>query len=87
MTDAAGADAVERVKATAPGTGAGLVTSSLTMVPKPRPKNPPKVALVGDVNATKRYSSGSTTVSPTTDTGTDLVVSPGRNVTVPLAGA
>jgi hypothetical protein len=42
------------------------------------------VAFVGLVRLTKKVSSVSLTVSPLIVTGTDLVVSPGLNVSVPL---
>ena len=47
---------------------------------------PPIVGFVGLWNDTTTRSSGSTSVSPITLTVTVLAVSPGANVTVPLAG-
>jgi hypothetical protein len=51
----------------------------------PTPVSPEMVALTAPESTTLKFSSGSRAVSPTTWTTIDFAVSPGLNVTAPLA--
>ena len=58
-------------------------SSSSVIVPVPLPAVADTVAFVGLLRATTTVSSGSSVVSPVTDTVTVLLVSPAANVSVP----
>src|SRR3954452_20389255 len=62
----------------------GVLPSSLVIVTTPWASA--MVAFTGAVRLTSTVSSGSTTVSPTIGTLMVVVVAPGANVAVPLAG-
>ena len=68
------------------GTGGGAGASSSSVI-EPVPEPSASVAFTGDERPTVNVSSCSSAVSPVTATETDFDVSPGANVTVPLAAA